>query len=66
VGANCQKNNRVIREVLAETVFTLRDMTAFFANHEDNAKIAVNAGASAPAQIQLSADIAKEFRVIWC
>jgi hypothetical protein len=65
VGANCQKNNRVIREILAETVFTLSDMATFFANHEDNPKIAVNADASTPAQIQFSADIAKEFRVIW-
>ena len=65
VGANCQKNNRVIREILAETVFTLRDMATFFANHENNPKIAVNADASTPAQIQFSANIAEEFRVIW-
>lgn len=46
-----QENDRFIIQTLAKTELTIPDAAAFFANHVDDAKVAVYPGAATAAQV---------------
>jgi hypothetical protein len=54
MGANCQKNDRLIRQPFTEAIITIGFPSAFFSDHKDDAEVHSNTRTATTFEIELA------------